>query len=115
MRIAGSEDATTAKAWEAVDDAMLQRIARSSMEQLAAFLTSPEVAPRPADEPRLALAGDRATPEAAGIFRLSHADPLPSGATRGPADAQVPLPPRRPHARTARDGAAATRLAAAGR
>ena len=32
-------------AWSAADDAMLQRIARSSMDQLAAFLTSPEVAP----------------------------------------------------------------------
>jgi hypothetical protein len=32
-------------AWAAADDAMLGRIARSSMEELAAFLTSPSVAP----------------------------------------------------------------------
>ena len=52
-------------AWAAADDAMLHRIARSSMDQLAAFLTSPEVAPgaphrprRPGAAPQIVLLGD---------------------------------------------------------
>jgi len=118
MRITGAEDAQSGKAWEAADDTMLQRIARSSMEQLAAFLTSPSVAPAtaPAEEPRLALTADESTPEAAGIFRITHAeaDPLLSGAAPVPAVVRVPLPPKRPHDRTAA-APAATRLAAAGR
>ena len=103
-RIAGSEDARSGKAWAAADDAMMQRIARSSVEQLAAFLTSPDVAPgtpTPANEPRLALIGNRddSTPEAAGIFRVSqpNVDPMESSA----AENAVPLPPKRPDARSA--------------
>ena len=70
-------------AWSAADDAMLRRIAHSSMDQLAAFLTSPEVAPGTPDSgPRLALAGaPDSSPEAAGIFRIFQAKP-----TRPPAD-----------------------------
>lgn len=47
LRITGEETATGRhrNAWSAADDAMLKRIARTSMEQLAIFLTSPEVAP----------------------------------------------------------------------
>ena len=106
-RISGSEDAKNARAWAAADDAMMQRIARSSVEQLAAFLTAPDVAPgtpTPANEPRLALLGDRddSTPEAAGIFRISqpNVDPAESSA----AGDAVPLPPKRPAARTASRG-----------
>ena len=60
LRIAGEETAKGRHrdAWSAADDAMLRRIAGSSMDQLAAFLTSPEVAPSTPDtEPRMALAG----------------------------------------------------------
>lgn len=111
-RIAGSEDAKSAKAWGAADDAMMQRIARSSVEQLATFLTSPDVAPgttpTPANEPRLALIGDRddSTPEAAGIFRVSqpNVDPMESSAVEN----GVPLPPKRPDARTATLGQTVT-------
>jgi hypothetical protein len=104
FRITGAETANDrhGEAWTAADDAMLHRIARSSMDQLAAFLTSPEVAPgtpAPDSTPELALAGPREfTPEAAGIFRISHADPV-SGETAVPPRAatdDVPLPPRRP-------------------
>jgi hypothetical protein len=63
LRIAGEETAKSGRsgrhrdAWSAADDAMLRRIAGSSMDQLAAFLTSPEVAPSTPDfGPRLALA-----------------------------------------------------------
>ena len=47
LRISGEETAKVRHkdAWAAADDALLQRIAQSSMEQLTAFLTSPAVAP----------------------------------------------------------------------
>ena len=78
LRITGEETAKGRHrdAWAAADDDMLRRIAQSSMEQLAAFLTSPEVAPgtpdvaETASVPQLVLAGIRDfSPEAAGIFR----------------------------------------------
>lgn len=109
FRIEGEEEAKgTGKnahdAWAAADDAMLGRIAQKSMEQLAAFLTSPNVAP--ATEPPLVQAAytlDNSSPEAAGIFRIfrAHADPLPSKpAESAPAPdnvaTDVPLPPQRP-------------------
>jgi hypothetical protein len=101
LRITGEEAAKGRHrdAWSAADDEMLRRIARSSMDQLAVFLTSPEVAPGTPDvEPRMVLAGARDhTPESAGIFRLfqPNADPAPTE-TAQPAAGPVPLPPRRP-------------------
>jgi len=78
--------------WTMVDDAMLQRIAHSSMDQLAAFLTSPGVAPpTPPVSPAVALVGnDVSSPEEAGIFRIfhPHADPVSGGGTEAPADAK---------------------------
>jgi hypothetical protein len=108
LRISGEETAKVRHkdGWTAADDAMLQRIAQSSMEQLAAFLTSPAVAPgtAPSAEPQIALTGvSDSSPEAAGIFRIfrPQADPIstasaePSGEDEtGP----VPLPRRRPAA-----------------
>ena len=82
---------------------MLRRIAGSSMDQLAAFLTSPEVAPSTPEY--RAAHGDRrhenSSPERAGIFRIfqPNADPAPSEAAEAPAfagDEAVPLPRRRP-------------------
>jgi hypothetical protein len=106
LRITGEETANSRTlgrhrdAWSAADDAMLHRIARSSMEQLAVFLTSPEVAPGTPDaEPRMVLAGARDhTPESAGIFRLfqPNADPVPTETAQPAAAGPVPLPPRRP-------------------
>ena len=78
------------------------------MEQLAAFLTSPEVAPGtspPAAEAQVALAASHeSSPEAAGIFRISRpqADPISTDAAEAAsADSAepVPLPRRRPAAR----------------
>jgi hypothetical protein len=64
---------------------MLRRIASTSMEQLAAFLTAPEVAPGTASamaEPQVAMAPPAdSSPEAAGIFRVSRPDPLQRSAT----------------------------------
>ena len=103
LRITGEEIAKVRHrdAWSAADDEMLHRIARSSMDQLAAFLTSPEVAPgTPDTEPRMVLAGTHASsPEAAGIFRIfqPNADPASNEASEPAATADpVPLPPRRP-------------------
>src|SRR5471032_2616377 len=101
LRITGEEAAKGRHrdAWSAADDEMLRRIARSSMDQLAVFLTSPEVAPgTPDTEPRMVLAGTRdSSPESAGIFRLfqPNADPVPTE-TAQPTSGPVPLPPRRP-------------------
>ena len=64
LRIAGAETAKGRHrdAWQAVDDAMLRRIAHSSMEQLAAFLTSAESRPaRPMPKRRADDADLRAT------------------------------------------------------
>ena len=143
LRIDGEETGKgTAKsatdAWSVADDAMLRRIARTSMDRLATFLTSPGVAPDPAgDTPEIAMAetlsgpqiGRRdSSPEAFGIFRVfqAQADPalqadpdLPDGTgaamvtddRAGP----VPLPPRRPGARTALSAGDTVTLAAASR
>ena len=113
LRITGEESVKGRhrNAWAIADDAMLHRIARSSMDQLASFLTSPEVAPgtpapgAPAPA-QIALIGDRdPTPEAAGIFRIfkPQADPVPETEGAAPAaaaakTASVPLPRPRPAA-----------------
>ena len=108
LRISGEETAKVRHkdAWAAADEAMLHRIAQSSMEQLAVFLTSPAVAPgaSPSAEPQIALADTSdSSPEAAGIFRIfrPQADPI-STASTGPFDQDeagpVPLPRRRPAA-----------------
>jgi hypothetical protein len=108
LRISGEETAKVRHrdAWAAADDAMLQRIARNSMEQLAAFLTSPEVAPGtspPPAEPQVAMASPQeSSPEAAGIFRIfsPQADPVLADNAEDLADSAnakpVPLPRRRP-------------------
>jgi hypothetical protein len=123
LRIAGAETAKERHrdAWSAADDAMLRRIASSSMEQLTAFLTSPEVAPgTPDGEPRMALAAaHESSPEAKGIFRIfpPNADPAPVNggdvpAASGVSTAPVPLPPRRPDVPVVSARVAPTRLAA---
>ena len=120
LRISGEETVKSRlagrhhDAWTLADDAMLHRIAHSSMDKLAAFLTSPEVAPNapvlaeptPAAAPQIVLLGQHDTsPEAAGIFRIfkPQADPLPDSesAAAAPVEAKaasVPLPRPRPTA-----------------
>ena len=108
LRISGEETAKVRHkdAWAAADDAMLRRIAQSSLDQLAAFLTSPDVAPgtAPLSEPQVALVGaNDSSPEAAGIFRISRpqADPISTADTGYPSEDEmgpVPLPQRRPPA-----------------
>jgi hypothetical protein len=92
------------------------------MDKLAAFLTSPAVAPGTpglADNTQVALAAPPASsPEAAGIFRIVQpkVDPAPADAARrAPAakDDTVPLPRRRPAAPIADLPAKTLTLAAA--
>lgn len=112
LRISGEESVKGRHrdAWAIADDAMLHRIARSSMDQLATFLTSAEVAPgtpmaaAPAPA-QIVLIGDRdPTQEAAGIFRIFNPQPDPALKTRGAPEAPVartaavPLPRARPNA-----------------
>jgi len=99
LRITGQENVKGRHpdAWSVADDAMMRRIARSSMDQLAAFLTSSDVAPATPAPARgqVALLGQRdASPEAAGIFRMARpqADPLPDSAN---AEAVEVPPPRK--------------------
>jgi len=125
LRITGEETAKGRHhdAWSAADDEMLQRIASSSMDQLAGFLTSPEVAPSTPDVasvPQLVLVGlHDFTPEAAGIFRIfqPNADPAPSETGEPSAVVNgdpVPLPPRRPPLAAAVSARETLTLAASG-
>lgn len=115
LRIAGEEAVNhrPGDAWQSADEAMLHRIAYNSMDKLAAFLISPDVAPGtpgpagPAEDTQMALAEPPASsPEAAGIFRIfhPHADPLHADAEDAPAaaaatdESAVPLPRSRPAA-----------------
>ena len=103
---AGKKSGKDADAWNVADEAMLRRIAADSMNQLAAFLTSPEVMPSGAAAavtPVALLGPADASPEAAGIYRIfrANADPSPTqvaGATPGDAapDSSVPLPQAKP-------------------
>jgi hypothetical protein len=116
LRITGEESVKGRHhdAWAIADDAMLHRIARSSIDQLAAFLTAPDVAPGtpapafPAPAPVALIGQHDPSPEAAGIFRIfkPQADPVPEtdGAAATAAmgkTAAVPLPRPRPTAATA--------------
>ena len=59
LRISGAETEKGRRgdAWNLADDTMLQRIAHSSMDQLAAFLTSPSTAPGEPAPAQVALLG----------------------------------------------------------
>jgi len=118
LRISGAETIKSRlKGWQVVDDAMLQRIASISMGELAAFLTSPAVAPKSAAAPKLASAAPDAPPEAAGIFRIfrPRADPLPAEELEATPDSAVPLPRRRPAPATPVSARQMVTVAATGR
>jgi hypothetical protein len=77
LRISGSAPAQ-GRDWNAADARLLQKIAQNSMDELAGFLNAPANAtdaPPPPTGPALALASD-GSPEAAGIFRVAHTDPI---------------------------------------
>lgn len=78
LRISGSAPGS-GHDWSAADQSLIQKVAQSSMDELAGFLNSPAVAsnaPPAPSGPALALAND-GSPEAAGIFRVAHTDPVP--------------------------------------
>ncbi len=87
-RIAGDETAKVRHrdAWDAADDAMLQRIANSSMEQLAAFLTAPAAPAGPAAAPA-SESPSRTSPERkrwrCGATSLTGGIPHPPGFSTG--------------------------------
>ncbi len=77
LRITGEEQGVTRqKGWAAVDDRTLRNMARAGMQQLAAFLATPNSPPQPAapERPRgdgmTVAARDDFSPESAGIFRF---------------------------------------------
>jgi hypothetical protein len=125
LRITGAEieKGHRRNGWSVADDAMLQRIARSSMTELAAFLASPAVPPgAPAPAPaQIALIGDSdVTPEEAGIFRIfrPQADPKPAAESEPASNRQsavVPLPHSRPASPAAVSARETLTLAASGR
>lgn len=102
LQIKGEETGTeptrkVEEAWNVADEAMLKRIAQSSMDKLSAFLTSPEVMPSAATGP--AMAFDDRSPEAAGIYRIHQTNADPIAATPASAAApETPLPQKRPPA-----------------
>ena len=102
LRLSGEEKAGPAgrDAWQAINDEVLGRVARSGMEQLAAHFRNPDAASDtvpavPGARPPSALARtDDFGPEAHGIVRrpaLPETSPSPV-----PASAAPPVPPRRP-------------------
>ena len=129
---AAEESAKSARdPWSVADDVMLARIARTSMDQLAAFLTSPGIVPnRPDDAVQIALSARQdssndSSAEAAGIFRFfkAQADPALQAEPVSPDSAAapavpdeiagpVPLPPRRPGASMALSAGVPLELAA---
>jgi hypothetical protein len=106
FRLSGEERAA-GRAWAAADDALLQRIARSGMQQFAALAAArpgpaaATAAPGPPPQPRGMFGWvDDWAPEASGIFRVFRREPAKPEITAdaGPllAPDQVPLPRGRP-------------------
>jgi hypothetical protein len=87
-----------ADAWQAVDDASVAKIASDSMEQLAAFLTSPQAEPGAAP---IQTSYSSDSPEAAGIFRIMQVDNSGARADAGVEPDSVPLPHARPRSASA--------------
>jgi hypothetical protein len=108
LRLTGEDviAGTHTDAWQAVDDASIARIAGDSMDQLAAFLTSPQAEPG-AVPVQTSYSSD--SPEAAGIFRIMQVDNSGPGTGAGMEPDSIPLP----HARPRSAGAARLTVAAA--
>jgi hypothetical protein len=109
FRLTGEEPANAArKSWAAAEGRVLQRIAQSSIEQIAAFLASPPAPGSPQPDANIAQhdrtvvgRSDDFAPEASGIFRLFPHEPATAQVGREGAEkdnhlAVVPVPPRRP-------------------
>jgi hypothetical protein len=127
VRISGEEPAAAVKrrgtrsaagahsaagAWASADDALLRRMARNGMEQMASFLNSGAAPaappPAPAAEPTLVslVTGRDDSPEAAGIFRLFGGETQAAASPPTPAESDVPLPSQQPRGRKTRSAQA---------
>ena len=98
FRLRGEERAPSTGAWAAADDAILQRIASTSIAQLMTFIASDRTgsgatAAASSENPALAGMIDDFRPEASGIFRVLARAPAPALDNGGP---PVPLPQQRP-------------------
>ena len=99
FRLRGEERAAGGSAgtgsWSAANDAVLQRIASTSIAQLMTFIASDRTptAAAPSQGPAFAGMVDDFRPESAGIFRVFAAAPAPA---IDPDSPPVPLPPQRP-------------------
>jgi hypothetical protein len=82
LRISGSAPAS-GRDWNAADAGLLQKVAQSSMAELAGFLNSSADVPAPPAGPALALT-DTGSPEASGIFRVAHTDPVMGNGAQAP-------------------------------
>jgi hypothetical protein len=108
LRIAGEQTikGKAAEAWQKLDGPAVQKIARESMDQLAAFLNSPDAVP--AAGAQVAFTNE-SSPEASGIFRIfttgAAIQPTPAVLSDPEQPDDVPLPPGRP--RRARTGTVA--------
>jgi hypothetical protein len=112
LRIAGEQTVKgkAEDAWQKLDGPAVEKIARDSMDQLAAFLNSPDAVPAAAQQVAF---GNESSPEAAGIFRIFTTEPVQPvpAILNEPAQADdVPLPPNRP--RRARTGTVALAIPA---
>ena len=104
VRLSG-EETMAGPASASIDDPALRRIARSGMDQLAAFLATSRAPATAATAPAPRTAAgwlDDWTPEASGIFRLFGRAPSPTATAaearvHAPAD-DIPLPRGRPAA-----------------
>lgn len=120
LRVSGSQTARggTGDAWQVVDDTVLRGIARSSIEELAAFLTSPAItpgAPEATDAPQVALAvpPTHGSLGPAGITAAGERETGPPPAA-APRLVSAPLPHRPPAPAQALSRAEAVAVAAAG-
>jgi hypothetical protein len=102
LRITGEETGPaqkrrdTANAWAGLDEQTARRMAKSGMDQIAAFLNAPPPAVTPAvpEQAAITLASGRDdSPEAAGIFKIFGAGENPAATQAAATETDVASPP----------------------
>jgi hypothetical protein len=101
IRFTGEEPAGASGrgTWAAADDALLQRIAKSGIERLAAFLAMPAAQPPVVPEERgpAVAAADDLTPDSAKVLRIVTAATEARGDDASPGTGALPGPRPRPN------------------